>query len=114
MSFDEVEKLDRDWDAERQRYMITTKYGRRYVPSTGAAVVVGLFSVSLGLIWMMTTLALAQNFGALGGVLPLFGLVYVVGGLAISFYQFRKAERYKRAYCAYQQRRSAAEDEMKE
>ena len=64
MSFDEVEKLDRDWDAERQRYMITTKYGRRYVPSTGAAVVVGLFSVSLGLIWMMTTLALAQNFGA--------------------------------------------------
>ena len=47
--------------------MITTKYGRRYVPSTGAAVVVGLFSVSTGLIWMMMTLALASRFGGVRG-----------------------------------------------
>jgi hypothetical protein len=101
----ELERIDREWEKERERYMITTKYGRRYVPSTGAAVVVGLISVSMGLIWTMTSLALTHDLGALAGVLPLFGMVFIIGGAAISIYQFRKAKRYKAAFRAYQRRR---------
>ncbi len=114
MALDEPEKLDAEWEVERQRYMVVAKNGQRYVPSTGAAVVVGLFSVSAGLIWTMTTLALTHDLGALAGVMPLFSLVFIVGGLAISFHQFRQAERYRNAYRAYQQRRASAENRLKE
>ncbi len=110
----ELERIDREWETERERYMITSKYGRRYVPSSGAAVVVGLFSVSMGLIWIMSSLALAHNLGALAGVFPLFGMVFLVGGAAISIYQFRKAQRYQAAFRAYQLRRSTAQDRLKE
>jgi apolipoprotein N-acyltransferase len=110
----ELDRIDREWETERERYMITSKYGRRYVPSSGAAVVVGLFSVSMGLIWIMSSLALAHDLGALAGVFPLFGIVFVGGGAAISFYQFRKAKRYQAAFRAYQLRRSMAQDRLEE
>ena len=114
MSFEEVEKLDREWEMERQRYMIATKSGRRYVPSSGAAVVVGLFSVSLGLVAIMLSFALLRDLGVLAGVLALFGVVFIIGGVAISSYQFKKAQRYQAAYRAHQGRRSAAQDRLTE
>ena len=114
MSFEELEKLDREWEIERQRYMITTKHGRRYIPSSGAAVVVGLFSVSLGLMGIMLAFALLQNLGALASVLALFGIVFIIGGVAISSYQFKKAQRYQTAYRAYQRRRSTVHKLLKE
>jgi hypothetical protein len=114
MSFDELDRIDRDWEIERERYMITSKRGQRYVPSTGAAVVVGLFSVSMALIWIMSSLALAHELGALAGVFPLFGIVFLVGGAAISIYQYRKGKRYQNAFRAYQLRRSVVQDRLNE
>jgi len=108
----ELERIDREWEKERERYMVTTKYGRRYVPSTGAAVVVGLISVSVGLIWTMMAFSNAQSLGGAAGIFPLFGMVFVVGGAAISIYQFNKAKRYQAAYRAYQRRRATAEDRL--
>jgi hypothetical protein len=114
MSLEELDRIDREWEKERERYMVTTKYGRRYKPSTGAAVVVGLFSVSMGLVWTMTSFALAQGFGPLAGIFPLFGVVFAIGGAVISTYQFNKAKRYQAACEAYQLRRSIAQDQLKE
>jgi hypothetical protein len=108
MSFEELDRIDREWEKERERYMITTKYGRSYVPSSGAAVVVGLISVSMGLAWTMTSFALLQGFGPLAGMFPVFGVVFAIGGAVISIYQFKKAKRYQTAYRAYQRRRSTA------
>jgi hypothetical protein len=108
MSFEELDRIDREWEKERERYMVTTKYGRRYVPNTGAAVVVGLISVSIGLAWTMTSFALLHALGPLAGMFPLFGVVFVIGGAAISIYQFKKAQRYQTAYRDYRRRRSTA------
>ena len=108
MSSEELDRIDREWEKERERYLITPKYGQRYVPSSGAAVVVGLISVSMGLVWTMTSFALLQGFGPLAGMFPVFGVVFAIGGAVISFYQFQKAKRYSTAYRAYQNRRSAS------
>ena len=110
MAPEELDRIDGEWEQERQRYMVTAKSGRRYVPSTGAAVVVGLFSVCAGLIWVMMTIAMTQSLGGLAGVFSLVGVVFVVGGAAISYYQFQKAKRYQAAYRAYQRRRSAIQE----
>src|ERR1700722_14709035 len=93
MSSEELDRIDREWEKERERYMVTTKYGRRYVPSTGAAVVVGLISVSVGLAWTMTSFALLHALGPLAGMFPLFGVVFVIGGATISISQFKKTQR---------------------
>ncbi len=107
----EVDLIDREWEKERPRYMVATRYGRRYVPSTGAAVVVGLFSVCAGLVWTMATLAMTQSLGGLAGVFPLVGIVFIGGGATISYYQFQKAKRYQAAHRAYQQRRLQAQEQ---
>jgi hypothetical protein len=110
MSLEELDHIDREWEKERERYMVAAKSGRRYKPSTGAAVVVGLISVSMGLAWTMTSFALFHTLGPLAGMFPVFGVVFAIGGTAISFYQFQKAKRYQAAYRAYQNRRSAIQE----
>jgi hypothetical protein len=110
----DVDRIDREWERERERYMVTTKYGRRYVPSTGAAVVVGLISVSVGLIWTMVAFSMVQSLGGAAGIFPLFGMVFVIGGAAISIYQFNRGKQYQTAYRAYQRRRSTAQDSLRE
>src|SRR5687768_11739867 len=43
----ELARLDREWEIDREQYMITTKYGRRHVPTPGGsiagAVIIGVF-----------------------------------------------------------------------
>jgi hypothetical protein len=114
MSFEELERIDREWEKERERYMVTSRYGRRYVPSMVAAVGFGVIVAGVGLIWTVMGFGLVQDFGRAAGMFPLLGMVFVVCGAAISLYQFNKAKRYQTAYRAYQRRRSSAQEQLME
>ena len=65
MSFPENEgelaRIDREWDRERERYMVHRRNGRRYVPSAAAAVVMGVLVVGFGLFWTVMTLNLGAD-----------------------------------------------------
>ena len=99
---DELARLDREWEAERDRYLVTGRSGARYLPSVATSVVTGVITVALGLLWTAAAASLLNGFGAF----PLFGLLFVALGLWVSASSFRKAVRYRRAYEAYQRRRA--------
>jgi hypothetical protein len=103
----DVAQIDREWEMERERYLIRSRSGQRYAPSTGAAVLMGVVSVGFGAFWVFITISIA---GSAGGLFSLFGLFFIAAAVGLSIYQFSKAQRYRTAYREYQRRRAAAQD----
>jgi hypothetical protein len=95
--------------------MITGRYGRRHVPTTGmgwgTAAVGGIF----GAFWTIMAFTITSGAPDVGGFavakvfFPLFGVAFTVGAVMYGVYIVRKAEEYNRAFAAYQQRRAAVE-----
>ncbi len=110
----ELERIDREWAIEREKYMVIGKHGRRHIPtvggSIGAAVAIGVFGVFWTIMAFSITsvapdvgpFALAKTF------FPLFGVAFVVFGVWSGIHAAKKAEAYNRAFAAYQRRRIAA------
>lgn len=98
----ELARLDREWERERDRYLVTGRSGARYVPSVATSLVTGVIAVGFGLLWTAMAASLMNGLGPF----PLFGLFFVALGLWVSVSTFRKAVRYRRAHDAYQRRRA--------
>jgi hypothetical protein len=99
---EELARVDREWQRERDRYLVTGRSGARYVPTVAASVVTAVVAVGLGLLWTATAVSLMNGLGPF----PLFGLFFVALGLWVSVSAFRKAVRYRRAHDRYQRRRA--------
>ncbi|MEM1085538.1 MAG: hypothetical protein AAGI48_15615 [Verrucomicrobiota bacterium] len=68
----ELEKLDREWAQEKQRFMVSGKDGEKSLPSTAGSMIGGVIAIVFGVFWMGTT----SSMGA-PGIFPLFGLVFI-------------------------------------
>jgi hypothetical protein len=108
----ELARIDREWDRERQQYLLRGHHGRRDVPTTAAAITVGVVSGVGGLIWLATAVAIVSSSPDLGPfalvkvLFPLFGVAFLVGGVCWAVYVQSMAVRYQAAYKAYQNRRA--------
>src|SRR5262249_12264234 len=47
----EVARLDREWELERERYMIAGQDGHRVIPNRGMSVIGGIIIAVFGLFW---------------------------------------------------------------
>lgn len=107
----ELARLDREWQFEQQRYLITSNYGQRVIPTPGMGIAAMVIGGGFGLLWTCFATVLMGNFpgeGALGLVrviFPLFGVLITVGTVALGLNAYRKAQRYREAFEAYQARR---------
>jgi hypothetical protein len=109
----ELARIDREWEAEKQKYAITDRYGRRYPPTAGAGIgmafVVGIF----GVFWTIMAIAITSSapdegpFVIAKVVFPLFGVVFTVGAIATGISAKNRAQAYEKALAAYQARRRA-------
>jgi Short C-terminal domain len=97
----DVEQIDREWAMERERYMVTGRYGYRSVPTQGASLIGGIVIVAFGILWTV----LASGIG--GGFAAMFGVLFILFGAGISTYSFIKAGQYEQARQQYQRRRAA-------
>jgi hypothetical protein len=97
----EMAQLDRDWESERQQYMITGKHGNRHVPSQAGSLIIGLVVAGFGIFWT----ASAASMGA-PGIFPCFGVFFILFGIGVSIYNYQKATRYNEALQRYEQRRA--------
>src|SRR5262249_44458086 len=79
----DVARLDREWELERERYLVAGRYGYRYVPSQGMSVLGGIVIVGFGIVWT----AMAASMGA-PGFFPLFGVIFILAGVGMSIYSF--------------------------
>jgi hypothetical protein len=104
----QVAQLDREWAAEREQYMLTGRYGQRYIPRPGSSILGGLIIVVFGILWtaFAASIGSLSPFGLVGVILPLFGVLFILAGAGMSIYSYRKASEYDSASRAYQGRRS--------
>ncbi len=109
----ELARIDREWEIEREQYLIRGRYGRRDVPTTGMAVGIGLVSGIGGLLWLVMAVAItgsAPDFGPFviaKFIFPLFGVAFIVGGIWWAFHVYAQAEKYQAAFKAYQDRKAS-------
>lgn len=97
----ELARLDREWDMEREQYMSTTKYGEKYVPTEGGSIGGAVFSVLVGGGWT----AFASSIGA-PWFFSIFGVLVMVAGVASAISSLPKVDGYKQAHERYLQRRA--------
>lgn len=108
----ELAQIDREWEIERQKYLIWGRYGSAYVPTAGmgigAAVVGGVF----GLFWTIMAMSITSggpDFGAFSVAkvfFPLFGVVFTVAAIGYGMYVYSRAQKYQDAFAAYKARRT--------
>ena len=103
----ELEQLDREWEAERESFMVSDQEGRRKIPTKGGSAVGGIFIVIFGIVWIVFAASIGSGFGIVGSVLPIFGVVVVIAGAMSAMGSFSKAERYTGAEAKFQTQRTS-------
>ena len=111
----ELARVDREWDMERERYMQYSRHGRRSVPPSTTNSIVGgvVFGVlGLGMIAVGLVAAVgAQSAGGLACAVP--GVIFVAVGALAGVVGYNQARQYQRAYQHYLDRRAAVTGEIR-
>ncbi len=108
----EVAALDREWEFERERYMITTKNGGKHVPTEAGAIGGGVAITLFGCVWLAMAIGITSSAPDVGPFViakvafPLFGLVFIVSGIVMSMNSYSKAGDYRAAERRYKSKRS--------
>lgn len=98
----DLERIDREWDNQRNNLMVRNKNGHAAEPSSAGSMVGGIITIVFGIFWM----SIALSMGA-PSFFPLFGLIFI--GIAI-FNMVNgtvKAGTYQREQSEYEARRQS-------
>jgi hypothetical protein len=96
----EVERLDREWESERESYLVSGRNGTRRLPTKTGSLVGTLIVGGVGAFWMAIA-SQVNGFFALIGVFVI--AIAIIGGV----HGFMKATQYDARLAAHQERRSA-------
>jgi hypothetical protein len=96
----EIERLDREWQMQREGLLQRDKYGRASEPSAVGGMIGSVIAVVFGVIWMIV----ASSSGA-PGFFVLFGLVFIGAAVIGGISSLGKAAQFNDAQQSYQQRR---------
>jgi len=108
-----LERIDREWEQEREQYYVTTRTGARQIPDATSSIVGGVVVTAFGVFWTIMAGSMAVTVGGGGpagmvACFPLFGVLFVLFGIAMSVVSYQKAQGYQNAQRRYQRRREAA------
>jgi hypothetical protein len=108
----ELARIDREWEIERQQYLIADRYGRRHVPTAGMGLATAILGGLFGVFWLVMAVSItggAPNEGpfVIGKVVfPLFGVVFIAAVVGWGIHCQSRAMKYDAAFRAYRDRRS--------
>jgi len=97
----EVARLDREWELEREQYMVTGRYGSRHLPSEGGSILGAVLLGGFGIFWTITAAS-----GGAPVFFVLFGVVFIAMAVGMGISGATKAAGYREARKKYQQRRA--------
>ena len=97
----ELERIDREWEAERQTYLSKDKNGNAHEPTTFGAVLIGAIAIIFGIFWTCSSAA----FGGFGNGPGWLGIVFALFGVGFAIHAHGQAIRFSQARDEYQQRR---------
>ena len=100
----ELDKIDREWHNERDRYLMMSEFGGKKIPSKRRGLIAGtvLVGIAIGLFFMFQSLqpGLSRELGPyISGFVLLFGV-------GLGWMQYSKGLDYERAHAAYLARRN--------
>jgi predicted phage tail protein len=84
----------------REQFMVSDKYGSRSVPSAGGSIIGGIVIVGFGIVWTTMAATMGAPF-----FFPLFGVIFILGGIAKAVSSVTKASDYSAAEASYQEYR---------
>jgi hypothetical protein len=114
----EIARLDREWMMSRERFMMRGKHGHLSVPGRLNALIGGAIIVVFGLFWTTTAAGVAGMVGfginrvgggplsLLPGLLPCFGVLFIIGGIVMAVTAFGKAIHFEQHQHAYHAERN--------
>jgi hypothetical protein len=119
---DALEDLEREWNREKESYMVTGKHGVRHIPTRTQSAIAGIVITIFGVFWTLMALGITGGlfgagpgpFGLIGCLFPAFGVLFIVLGVYRSLSAYDKASRYERAEATYLQRRQALLAELED
>lgn len=97
----EIERLDREWDRDREGMLVRGKHGSVSEPSAAGSLIGGVIAVVFGIFWV----GVAASSGA-PGLFPLFGLVFIGVAIFSIISGTSKADRFRRTRGSYETRRA--------
>jgi hypothetical protein len=98
----DLEKLDREWLMERERYMVSGKDGSRHEPGTFGSLFAGAAAVAFGIFWFVMT---SKQLGA-PAFLPFIGIFVVGGGVVSAIVGLSKASALDEGRTRYERQRA--------
>ena len=97
----EIARLDREWNLEREKYLISNKYGTRSVPNEWGNLLVGLLLGGFGVFFTVS----AASTGT-PAIFVIFSGIFTLIGAGAGISGFAKAGEYRKAHELYQERRT--------
>jgi len=104
----ELERIDREWEREREQHMTTGNNGIRSEPNAICGLIAAIVAGVFGIFWTVS----AENIGA--GKFSLFGLVFVGLAVYLGFRSVTVGTKYMEAKARYEERRAAVVDRANE
>lgn len=104
----DLELLDRDWTALREKFLVRNKDGSDSEPGALGSIAGGIVGIVVGLIWMVGTASVLNEAGEGGFValFPLFGLLVIGFSIYGIVSGTSKAGAFNEAKTLYENRRS--------
>jgi hypothetical protein len=96
----DLERLDREWQIEREGWMVRNKDGSTSEPGAVSSIIGGIIAIGFGIFWIIMT----SSVGA-PGIFSLFGLVFIGAAIFGMVGASNKASGYNSAVQVYEQRR---------
>ncbi len=98
----ELERIDREWEQERQTFLTTDKRGNKHEPSTAGGIIGAIILIAFGLFFAITsgTMGAPALFPCAGVAFSGFGVFLMIAGP-------KRAGEFQRAKASYQRRRAA-------
>lgn len=103
----DLEQLDREWSAERAKYLVINKRGEVSEPSPVGAMIGGLIAVVFGIFWTVVS----SSMGA-PEIFPVFGVVFIVVVVIGIISSVNKSSLLKSGASDYQSRRNRILEEI--
>ena len=106
----EIDRLDREWDRERETLMVAGKDGTRFVPTRAQSSTLAAVSLVLGLGCSIAVIVIFERLH----FMSIFGLVIAAAGIYGSRSFAAALAKYERAEHAYRRARRKLERQLKD
>jgi hypothetical protein len=113
----ELAQIDREWEIERQQYLIRGRDGIVHVPTAGMGIGTAIVGGVFGVFWTIMAVSITGGAPDVGPFaiakvfFPLFGVVFTVAAIGYGVYAHSRANKYQAAFAAYKARRARIKPE---